>query len=311
MKRTGEIGIAYAAIALFFNVGMDVFAKMAAVDATTSQIVFFRWFFGLILLSIPFFFLSSASPKSPFKMIHGIRLCLNLIASFCLYHALGTLPLSIVLTVFFLEPVIAIFTASIILREQVSALRWLAGAAGLVGVVIIAKPDIGPDFAAGSGLSAFLNFDVLIAVLGATSWAVMRVLTKKFGAGVSVITLSFWLALFTTLASAPMALASWQPITPDIYLLLFAVAGFGAVYNYLWLKALMIMPVARLANLSYVALPFSFVVGFLLFGEVPNVNFYIGSTIIFCVVVVTANKSIEKAILDIIKSIFRPTTGIR
>lgn len=284
MRQIKDIGIAYAGIALFFNVGMDVFAKIAAVEATTWQVVFFRWFFGLLLLAGPFFMLSGTSPKSPFKMVHGIRLCLNLVASFCLYHALGALPLSIVLTIFFLEPMIAIFAASVFLREPVSALRWAAGVAGFVGVAIIARPDIGTDIV----LPSLFDGDVLVAVLGATCWAVMRVLTKKHGASISVITLSFWLAAFTSVASAPMMLASWRPLDPQVYGLLFGVAGFGMIYNYLWLKALMVMPVARLANLSYIALPFSFIVGFVFFQEVPRLNFYLGSLIIVGVLVVSA-----------------------
>lgn len=305
MRKYRDIGISYAMVALFFNVGMDVFAKYATIGTTTWQIVFFRWFFGMLLLAVPFFLQSKNSSKSPFQRVHCIRVILNLVASYCLYHALGVLPLSTVLTIFFLEPIITIFAAAILLREQVSPLRWVAGFIGFAGVAIIAGPDT--DVSELNHL--YFNGDVFIAVIGASCWAVMRVLTKKYGTAISVITLSFWLSVSTTIASLPMVLITWQPIEPNIYLLLFAVAMFGIIYNYLWLKALMAISVARLANLSYVMLPFSLVVGFLLFQETPDTNFWIGSIIILFVLVVTVNKFIENAINNFCKKVFGSNKG--
>lgn len=300
MQRARDIGVRYAMTALFFNVGMDVFAKLATTGTTTWQIVFFRWLFGMLLLAVPFLLQPKETSKSPFKPVHCIRVILNLVASYCLYHSLGALPLSTVLTIFFLEPILTIFAAAILLHEQVSPPRWAAGVVGFAGVAIIAGPDIDASVLR----DAYFNGDVLVAFIGASCWAIMRVLTKKYGATISVITLSFWLSVSTTIISLPMALTTWQPIEPGIYLLLFAVAAFGVVYNYLWLKALMVISVARLANLSYVALPFSLVVGFLFFQEIPNTNFYIGSVTILLVLVVTANKSIENAVDNFCRKVF-------
>lgn len=263
---------AYAIIALLFNVAMDVLAKLIASDTETWQIVVLRWAFGAAILALPFAMTRNQGPKTPWHGVHFMRTVLNFIASFCLFHALGALPLSVVLSIFFLEPMMAMLAAAVILRERTRARQWICGILGLSGALIMVG-------SAGAELdnSQFLNTDALIALCGAISWAVMRVLTKRYGANISPVSLSFWMASLTSLLATPAVLLFWSPLPMVTMGIILGMALCGAVYNYMWLSALMVVPVARLSNLSYLVPPLSFFFGLVIFDELPQVGTVLGS----------------------------------
>lgn len=235
--------------------GMDVLGKLVMAEASAAQGVLLRWGFGLLLL-LCLFRLRRQRPRMARRDVHLIRALLNLLGSYCFFHALATLPLSLVVTIFYAEPLLALPFARLLLRERVGARRLAALAAGFLGILLATRPS----FAGAGG-------DLLVALLGAGAWALLHVLTKARGGRESVPDLMFWLALFSTAASLPLALADWRPLATETLLGALGVAAFGMANSLLFLSALKRADALLVIGIGYLALPLGFLASWLFFGE--------------------------------------------
>ena len=260
--------VAMALVAVIAGVAMDVLAKVAAIDAPTAQLTLLRWLYGLLTL-LPLMLVMKVRPGSPWRLIHLARVGLNLIGSFCLYYSLGHLPLSLVVAVFFLEPLVAMALAALFLRERMSRACLLGLVIAVAGILVMTG-------------TADWRFDPLLGVpvLGALAWGTMLVLTRSVGRHEPVLSLMFWLSIMTSLGMAPLALPHWQPLTFQGHLAMFGVAFCGTFYGVLAITVLRRAPVRIKASCSFLALPLAFLAGFLFFGEQPPLRAILGGVLV-------------------------------
>ncbi|MEM7225271.1 MAG: DMT family transporter [Pseudomonadota bacterium] len=270
------LALGFAVLAVVFNTGMDTLAKLATGSAATWQIVFLRWAYAVILL-LPFVILHKpwrrllAAPR-----VHIWRVGLNLIASYCLYYALHELPLSVVLSIFFAEPLFTLVMARIVIGEPVSPSRWLATLAGLGGVLVMTRPTL--------MLADLQALAVVLALAGAACWGLMHVITKQAGQSESTLSLMFWLAAITALFSAGPAASTWQPLALETHGIMVGVALLGSLYSFFWIVALKIGTAGQIASVAYLTLPLAYLAGYLVFGEVPAPSTILGSLIVMAAV---------------------------
>lgn len=282
------IGMGLCVAAMFANTAMDTLAKFATDAGSTWQLVFLRWIFGLTLLLPVMIARGSRADWTFRRRIHLNRMVLNLIGSLCLFYSLRHLPLAVVVTIFFTEPLITVIFARIILREHVSIVRWLCTILAFVAVVFVSIP------AGESGLRSLIDIHALAAFAGAFAWGLMRVLTKRDRAETTTLSLMFWMAATTTVFAVPGAAIDWHPLGWQSLIVLFGVAVLGNAYNYLWLQALNVVPASFIANFFYLLLPLSFAAGYLAFGEIPSFNSYVGSLVVLILVFISTHATIER-----------------
>jgi S-adenosylmethionine uptake transporter len=252
------LSIFMAVVAVVAGVAMDVLAKAAAIHAPPAQMTMLRWIYGAIML-LPVLAVLRVRPGPIWRPIYLFRAALNLVASFSLYYALAHLPLSVVVAVFFLEPLGAVALAALFLKEPVSWRRAAGIALSVAGILVM------------TGLNGWvLNLDLLIAILGALCWGGMLVLTRSVGRDEHVLSLMFWLAITTSIGMAPIALPHWQPLDLSSHLALVGVALCGTFYGTLSIIVLRRAPVRIKAACAFLSLPLAFVAGFVFFGEVPD-----------------------------------------
>lgn len=252
------IAIFMAVSAVVAGVAMDVLAKAAALHAPPAQITMVRWIYGAIALA-PILIVLRVRPGPIWRPIYLFRAALNLFASFSLYYALAHLPLSVVVAVFFLEPLGGVALAALFLKEPISGRRLGGIVLAVAGILLM------------TGLNGWaLNLDLLIAILGALCWGGMLVLTRSVGRDEHVLSLMFWMAVTTSIGMAPIALPHWQPMDISGHLALIGVAVCGTFYGTLSITALRRAPVRIKAACTFLSLPLAFAAGFLFFGEVPD-----------------------------------------
>lgn len=258
-----------AIAAVTAGVGMDVLAKAAAIDASPAQVTLLRWVYGLATL-IPVLAVMRVRPGPVWRPIHLARAWLNLIASFSLYYSLAHLPLSVVVAVFFLEPLVALALAALFLGERVSPLCLCGIAIAVLGILAMTLLD-------GAGLNGW-RFDsaLIVALLGALAWGTMLVMTRSVGRQEPVLALMFWLSVLTSLGMAPMAALDWRPLSGEAHLFMAGVALLGTLYGVLGITVLRLAPVRVKAASSFLSLPLAFLAGYLIFGERPAPQVLIG-----------------------------------
>ena len=124
------------------------------------------------------------------------------------------------------------------MREAVSVTGWVVMIVGLAGVILVGYEDPSSNLSE----TDFLNVHVVIALVGAASWGLMAVLTKRYGANNSSLCLVFWLAIVTLLIAVPIAGPGMTTIRALDAGLIVTAALFVSVYSILWVTALKVMP---------------------------------------------------------------------
>ncbi len=222
----------------------------------------------------------------------GVRGLLVVISNTCYYLALSVLPLAEVVAVFFLAPLLITVLSAVLLGERVGPLRWAAGMAGFLGVLLIVRP----------GGEAFQP--AALFVLGsACAYGAMQLLTRRFGGDETgimlIVSLQLAFLIFSTLVGltvgdgrfadghqgvlAPLAtffLREWHwPALGDLWV--FAFMGVGSAGGgFLMALAYRAAPAALVAGFEYVGLPFALIWGLIVFGDLPGLWSALGMALI-------------------------------
>ena len=114
--------------------------------------------------------------------------------------ALERLPASRAALIIALNPVITITISALVLKEHLSARRWLGVAIALFGVwIVISRGDIASIASAGVGAGELFMFGAV------TSWALYTIIGRKVLGGLTPLAATNYAALWGTLLLACVA----------------------------------------------------------------------------------------------------------
>lgn len=147
--------------------------------------------------------------------------------------------------------------------------RWLAVLAGFVGVLVIVRP----------GMQA-LDWRFAVAVTGTVLWALYQILVRMCARTDSSDTTWAWTAVVGLVATSAVGPFVW--VWPDAkgWLLLLAIAALGTLSHLALIKALGYAEAGSLQPYSYTLLVWAAVVGFVMFGDIPDTWTIAGAAII-------------------------------
>ena len=271
-------------LAVLAGVTVDSLTKWAGQSLDTWQLLFLRWLFGLVLY-LPVALTNPGSLAWNRPRIHLVRLAFSLVACFCLYYSLAHLDLATCVTVFFAEPLFMLPLSSLLVGERTGRADWGAGLAGFAGVLIIAHPE-----------NQGLHLTVLVAALGTLAFATLHVMNKHWSQTESTRAMMFWMAVMMTVCTAVPGLAEWRSPGLTTLALVGLIAAAAFAYGAAWITAARIGQVARIASLSYLALPLSYLVGWKFFREPLHANVLLGSLVILAAVVVAGRRNLSEPV---------------
>lgn len=207
--------------------------------------------------------------RSPNRGVLLLRAVLTLAAWWMYYPQGKHLQLAEMTTLYYVAPVITLLLAVLFLKERLTLARTGAAAIGFFGVVVAADP---------SGLH--LGWPAIFALAAAFCWAVAMILMRTISSRESSLVLVFSINAFYVVVLAPFAILLWQPLEP---LALAGIVGTGiaaGAAQYLLIEAARRVPAAVLGTVEYSALVWSFVFGFLFWGEQPATHVYLGAALV-------------------------------
>ena len=179
----------------------------------------------------------------------------------------------------FTSPLMITLLAVPVLGEVVGLRRWLALAAGLVGVLIIIRPGLA-SFHAGAGL----------VLMSSLAWAVGSVLTRRLAATDHPATTLLWSAV-TGLLVLSLMLPAVAVAPPWRLLGLTVLMGLVASSaQYLLVLAYRHAGASVLAPFSYVQLLWSTALGYLVFAGLPDGWTVAGAAVIVASGLYSANR---------------------
>lgn len=272
MKSSTASGILFVSASYFVFTLHDAVVKLLVFDISVWQILFFRSATILVacLLIGGRGFIGRVA-RTPVMKPMAVRSIVLLAAWFSYYTAAKSLQLAELTTIYYAAPVVATLLAIPILHEKVPMPRWVAIILGFIGVIIAANPV---------GLT--ISVPVGLALLAAVLWACGSVLLRKTALNESTLVQMTLTNGFFVLMTFVMAFYYWKPV--DVYsgTLLSLVGLLGGTAQASLFEAMRRAPVSVLAPFEYSSLIWAFVLGYVIWQDVPASNVAVGAILIFC-----------------------------
>lgn len=160
--------------------------------------------------------------------------------------------------------------AAFVLKEPVGPRRVLATMIGFLGALLMLQPST----EGGMGWPAIAA--LVAALLIALTVTGMKVMTRDH----STMTLMAWSAVLGFVLTIPGAMLTWRTPNPTDLLLLSCMGVLGLITQACYIKGMAEGDAAVMAPIDYTRLVFAVLLGYLLFGEVPDSVTMLGASII-------------------------------
>ena len=273
-EKTGQklSGILFFVAAILLISIVDTICKIFTTELHSLQLVW-GYFLGINLTLWIFFYCRRERITNLIKtdriVVQLMRPAFLAASITSLFLGLTYLPIAEATTIGFTAPLFITALSGPILREKVGIHRWLAVVLGLVGVLVIVRP--------GGGLWHWAS---LMPFVGAIFFAIFQIITRLLSKTEKTNTTLFYTGLggfFWTSIIVPFV---W--ITPSLlHWIVFLLTGaMGAVAHLCMISAFNRAEASLLAPFNYTKLLWVSVLGFLIFGDVPSFNMWVGATII-------------------------------
>lgn len=266
------LGISFMLLAGLLFVLLDSMAKTLAQDYASVQVVWAR-FSGHLLVVAGYFLLRGGVGKRlmkteslPGQLLRGVLL---LGASTFAYTALAKLPLLQVHVINFTSPLLVTLLAIPLLGERLDLRRGAAVLIGFSGVILAIGPT---DWR--SDPVVFYPFGMALC------FALYQLSTRRFGRHDAPLTSLFYAGLAGALLSSIVVPFFWTPIASKDIWLFVGIGLLGAGSQFGLIQAMRFAPASLASPFLYAQLIWSSLFGFLLFGDLPGLNTYLGAVLI-------------------------------
>jgi drug/metabolite transporter (DMT)-like permease len=255
------------AFALSFGMSL---AKILPKDLPNAVVVASRCWFGFLML-MPAILATGVtqvirSPQISLNLLRGLITCA---AMGCTYYAYRHLPLAYASSIGQSGPLFTTVLATLLLREIVSWRHWILILLGYAGVIVMVQPTWqGVDFA------------TFIALLANLLAGLSIVTARKLSANHSPLTLVFYTTSVAMMVMTVFGIAQWQWPSYTNLGILAVIGGLGVASQLCYVKALKYAPASFVAPFEYTRLCVAVPMGYILFGEVPEITTVIGSFMI-------------------------------
>lgn len=275
--------------ALLFSI-MGVCIRFASETVDNPTVVFFRNAVGLFIF-IPMLLKHGYSFIKTDKLwMHTWRSIVGLAAMYGFFYAIAHLKLSNAMVFSYSSPIFIPLIAYFFLKERISKGMIIAAVVGLMGVLLVAKPD--------QGVFNTISFIGLGACfLSAMAFVTVRALTNTEPPERIV----FYFCIFGTLISSIPMYWHWRVFTVKELALLIT-AGLLANISQLFMSyAYSLAPAGQIGPMNYIAIIFAGIWGFVFWHEIPDLYSILGISIIL-MAILGCNPTITSKVKQLIKS---------
>ena len=186
-----------------------------------------------------------------------------------LFVALAKLPLADVIAISFAAPLFIILLAAPLLSERIEVHRFAAVVLGLAGVAIVMRPGAG-----------VFEWAALLALASAVFFAFFQITTRVLASTESPFTTLLYTGIGTLACSSLAVPFFWAPISALEMMVFAVIGGLGVAAHVCMIRAYAFTQASFLAPFNYAKLLWAVALGYLVFGDVPQLNVIAGSAVI-------------------------------
>ena len=255
--------------AVFCFAAMNTFTKELRDEYSLTGIIWGRYFFhfALILLMFP--------RKVPILFVTDniwlqiARSVLVLLATACMFFALGFMPLADAVAITFAGPLLIVALSAVLLRAPVGPRRWGAVIFGFIGMLVIIRPGAGT-----------FQIAALLPVAVALFYALYQIITRHLSHKSDPLSMLFYTALVGALVTSAIIPFDWTTPTLRQLGMLIAIGFLGGLWHYAIIVAYERSETSLVAPFAYTEIVWATLLGLMFFGDFPDLYTFLGTAII-------------------------------
>lgn len=266
------LGIAAMVVGLLFLTIQDALTKWLVETLHTGEIMAWRGLFALplVLLLVRLERDRWESLRSRAPRQCALRAVLAFFTAVLVVLSYKVMPLADAMAIIFVSPLLVTALSGVLLREPVGWRRWLAAGAGFAGALMIA----GPGFDT-------IGIWALTPIAAALASALTDISTRRLGKIDTGPSILFWtLAVAAVGGFASLPVLGMSAPNPTEWALLAATAVLLLLAYRLNIAAYTLASGAIVAPLRYLAVVWGGVIGYLVWGHVPDARAVAGAVIV-------------------------------
>lgn len=265
-------GVLLFMLGLFLFACMDTAVKFLTAYYPVPAVAFMRYLvhFSLMVLLL--------APMQGRRLVHTQRTGWVIVrgvsltgATLFMSLALSRMPVAEATAMVFVAPLLVVLVAGAVLKEKVGPLDWITALLGFAGILLIARPGGAAD-----------TLGVVYAMCAAGVMTAYALLSRVLAATEQTLAMLFWSALVGTVLFGITLPWFWDGSLPPLtHIGLFLMVGAsGGMGHFLFTAAYRKTSASRLAPLMYAQLVWAALLGWLVFGHVPDSISVIGMGIV-------------------------------
>jgi drug/metabolite transporter (DMT)-like permease len=250
----------------------DTITKAVSSEMNFGQVMLVRGLFAIALIAALAWHQRAVRPLRTLMVKPvALRVAGEVGGTVSFLAAIVHLPLANTAAIFQALPLAITLGAALIFGEPVGWRRWLAIIAGFIGVLIIVRP----------GVEGFNQFS-LLALVSVIFCAVRDLATKRIPAPIPSLFITLLTTVTVTTAGAAILvpLGGWTPPSGRALGLLALAAVLLLIGYQCVIMALRSGDISAVAPFRYSALLWAMLLGYLVFGDVPDAMMVTGASII-------------------------------
>ncbi len=251
----------------------DAAVKTVASDMNVYQAIFIRGLFTILFIGSLALFSGTFKtlPNRADQKLIAWRSVAEVGATLMFLTALVNMPIANITAILQALPLTISVAAALFMREYFGWRRAVAILIGFIGMLIIVRP--GAD-----GFNVYALFG-----LGAVAFVTWRDLTvRRFSTNVSSLFVSFVTAVVITVTGgiATILFGEWTPVSSFELALLALAASFLFGGYYFSVAAMRVGEIASVAPFRYTIMIWAILLGWLIWGDIPDGWTLVGMTIV-------------------------------
>ena len=271
LRAANRRGVVTMAAGMASFVSNDALVKFVSESLPAAQLIFLRGVFAtVLLLAISHGMGATRQMRALADRKVVIRAAFDAFATMTYLTSLFHLPIGNATAINMATPLFITVFAVVVFHERVGAGRWMAIATGFVGVLLVVQPS-------GEAFNAY----ALLCLGGTLLHASRDLTTRMIDKSIPSILITLSTAVAVTLLSGFFSLfIEWKPVTWQHLALLATASVFLSGGYFLLTVSMRGGEMSVIAPFRYAGLLFALVLGFLVWGEVPNVLAWVGITLL-------------------------------
>ncbi len=261
-----------------------VMIRLLAEQMESVQTAFFRAFFSVLMLA-PLMMTGRVRPWTSTRLTgHFWRTVMGTVSMVLGFYAVALLPLADATALGFSQPLFSVCVAALIVGEKVRWRRWSATIVGFIGVLVMVRPG-----------ASTLEPGALIALANAATVALSILLVKRLADSETPLMILTQFAIWSTLLLALPAIWVWRWPDGWGWTLAIGVSASATVGQYFWVQAFKTGEMSAVAPFEYLRLPFAVFMGWLIWGQSPEIWTYVGAAIVIASALYIAQREAQLA----------------